>query len=175
MSFSLAAQTTQKQKFQPAFAAGYLFGANVSPHQFNYASGASFKGILQTDLRDASSVGILVGLNKYGETTFYPVGLTFNLKSKKESAAGFLLETGYAFGRSKIEDLNWRYDLEGSLFVTLGAKWSYTISECLTLQPSISATTHNSTLTYESEVGNSYSIVQDQVAFMVHLGLLFNK
>jgi hypothetical protein len=35
MSMIMTAQTTQNKNFQPAFAAGYIFGANLSPHQYN--------------------------------------------------------------------------------------------------------------------------------------------
>jgi hypothetical protein len=174
MSMIMTAQTTQNKNFQPAFAAGYIFGANLSPHQYNYASGASFKAIIQHDVLNASSVGILAGLNHFSGNTFYPVGLTFHLKQDKLKAAGFLIETGYTFAKSEIEEINWRYEMRGSMFVPLGAKWSYPILDCFILQPSISTIFHNSTLTYSSEAGKTYSIEQDQIGLLVHIGILFN-
>ncbi len=174
MSFSLSAQTQTPKKLRPAFAAGYIFGANLSQHQFNYASGTSFKAIVQYEVLNASSVGLLAGINHFSGSTFYPLGVTFHLKQSREKAAGFLLETGYTFARSEIEDINWQYEMSGSMFVSLGTKWSYPISACFTLQPSISATFHNSTLTYRSEAGKTYSIDQDQIGLLVHIGILMN-
>lgn len=116
----------------------------------------------------------MAGLNHFAGNSFYPVGLTFHLKQDELKAAGFLIETGYTFAKSEIEEINWRYEMAGSMFVTLGVKWSYPISDYFILQPSLSSTFHNSTLTYSSEAGKAYSIEQDQIGLLVHIGILFD-
>lgn len=151
---------------------GFLIGGSFSPNQYSYRSGLSARLGVEYTLSRTVALGPTVGYNQQNDEYFIPLGIGAFFHPRP-SGVGFYAEAGYAFARTRLEDINLAYDLDGSGYITLGSRWNFPIGKGIEIQPAVLMTIHRTETEFTQDIGQPISVDEDRISILCHLGIAF--
>lgn len=165
-------EPTGGDALKTSFSFGYLIGGSFSPNQYSYRSGLSARLGVEYTVSRTVAIGPSVGYNQQNDEYFIPAGIGAFFHPRPEGI-GFYTEAGYAFARTRLEDVSLAYDLDGSAYITLGSRWNFPIKNGVEIQPAVLFTIHRTETEFTQDSGVPISIDEDRLSVMFHLGIAF--